>query len=81
MKEENKNPEEYKEPSTSRITIKSLAKEMGISHTTISNVWNNPEKLSVELRERILRYAEKSAFRGRISSPEPCVPASPTLLA
>lgn len=64
MKEENKNPEEYKEPSTSRITIKSLAKEMGISHTTISNVWNNPEKLSVELRERILRYAEKVGFQG-----------------
>lgn len=37
---------------------------MGISHTTISNAWNNPEKLSAELRERILDYAKTIGFQG-----------------
>lgn len=47
-----------------RITIKSLAKVMGISHTTVSNAWNNPEKLSPELRQRILQYASELGFQG-----------------
>lgn len=47
-----------------RITIKSLAKIMGISHTTVSNAWNNPEKLSPELRQRILQYASELGFQG-----------------
>lgn len=47
-----------------RITIKSLAAEMGISHTTVSNAWNNPEKLSPELRQRILHHADKLGFQG-----------------
>lgn len=56
----NNNPK----PKTERITIKSLAKDMGISHTTISNAWNNPEKLSAELRDRILNYAQTIGFQG-----------------
>ena len=56
--------DKYKKEKTAAITIKSLAKEMGISHTTISNAWNNPEKLSIELRERILRYAQEVGFQG-----------------
>lgn len=47
-----------------RITIKLLAKIMGISHTTVSNAWNNPEKLSPELRQRILQYASELGFQG-----------------
>ena len=54
----------YKTAQSAKVTTKSLAKEMGISHTTISNAWNNPEKLSVELRERILRYAREVGFQG-----------------
>ncbi len=47
-----------------KITTKSLAQALGISHTTVSNAWNNPEKLSSELRERILQYAEVVGFKG-----------------
>ncbi|WP_330986140.1 MULTISPECIES: LacI family DNA-binding transcriptional regulator [Enterobacterales] len=47
-----------------KITIKSLAKLLGVSHTTVSNAWNNPEKLSSELREQILNYAQKRGFQG-----------------
>lgn len=49
---------------TPRVTIKSLANVLGVSHTTVSNAWNNPEKLSPELRERILRYASDIGFQG-----------------
>ena len=64
IKKENKTPDEYKEVKNPRITIKSLASEMGISHTTISNAWNNPEKLSTDLRERIFSYAKSVGFQG-----------------
>ncbi|WP_318370624.1 LacI family DNA-binding transcriptional regulator [Enterobacter sp.] len=47
-----------------KITTKSLAQTLGISHTTVSNAWNNPEKLSARLRERILRYADEVGFKG-----------------
>lgn len=50
--------------SRNKITIKSLAKLLGVSHTTVSNAWNNPEKLSSELREHILSYARKKGFQG-----------------
>lgn len=49
---------------TQRVTIKSLATILGVSHTTVSNAWNNPEKLSPELREHILRYANEIGFQG-----------------
>lgn len=47
-----------------KITTKSLAKQMGISHTTVSNAWNNPEKLSEELREKIFARAQEVGFQG-----------------
>lgn len=50
--------------SKNKITIKSLAKLLGVSHTTVSNAWNNPEKLSSELREQILSYGQKKGFQG-----------------
>jgi DNA-binding LacI/PurR family transcriptional regulator len=50
--------------SKNKITIKSLAKLLGVSHTTVSNAWNNPEKLSRELREHILSYAQNKGFQG-----------------
>lgn len=64
IKNKNTTTGKYKTAQSAKITTKSLAKEMGISHTTISNAWNNPEKLSAELRERILRYAREVGFQG-----------------
>lgn len=67
IKNENQTPGEYKKQKHTRITIKSLASEMGISHTTISNAWNNPEKLSADLRERIFLMQSRSVFRDPIN--------------
>lgn len=47
-----------------KITTKSLAQALGVSHTTVSNAWTNPDKLSSVLRERIFRYAEEVGFKG-----------------
>lgn len=47
-----------------KITTKSIAQALGISHTTVSNAWNNPEKLSAELRTRIIDYAASCGFQG-----------------
>ncbi|MGL4430992.1 MAG: LacI family DNA-binding transcriptional regulator [Silvania sp.] len=50
--------------NNNKLTTKSLAKLLGVSHTTVSNAWNNPEKLSVALRDKILRYAQEIGFQG-----------------
>lgn len=47
-----------------KATIKSLAKTLGISHTTVSNAWNKPEKLSAALREKIFACAQQVGFQG-----------------
>lgn len=57
-------PKSFSKIKNKKVTIKSLAAEIGISHTTVSNAWNNPEKLSVELRERILGHARRVGFQG-----------------
>ncbi|HKM98575.1 MAG TPA: LacI family DNA-binding transcriptional regulator [Buttiauxella sp.] len=53
-----------KTDNTKNITIKSLAKELEVSHTTISNAWNNPDKLSLKLRNKILSHAQTIGFQG-----------------
>lgn len=47
-----------------KVTTKSIAQTLGISHTTVSNAWNNPEKLSTELRTQIIEYAASRGFQG-----------------
>lgn len=37
---------------------------MGVTHTTVSNAFNNPSKLSNKVREEILRYADSVGFHG-----------------
>ena len=46
-----------------RPTLAVLARELGISATTVSNAFNRPDQLSPELRDRVL-----AAFR---SAPAP----------
>ncbi|QGU05525.1 LacI family DNA-binding transcriptional regulator [Corynebacterium comes] len=48
----------------SRGTLASLAAELGVSRTTVSNAYNHPDQLSVELRERILAAAEARGYPG-----------------
>ncbi|HKM25395.1 MAG TPA: LacI family DNA-binding transcriptional regulator, partial [Corynebacterium sp.] len=45
-------------------TLASLAAELGVSRTTVSNAYNQPDQLSAELRERILRAAAERGYPG-----------------
>lgn len=45
-------------------TLKSIASKLGITHTTVSNVYNNPAKVSVALRHKILAYAASVNYFG-----------------
>jgi len=45
-------------------TLASLAAELGISRTTVSNAYNRPDQLSPELRERVLDTARRLGYPG-----------------
>src|SRR5882757_4373713 len=40
-------------------TLASLAAELGVSRTTVSNAYNRPDQLSVQLRTRVLETARR----------------------
>src|SRR5215207_9768408 len=45
-------------------TLASLAAELGISRTTVSNAYNRPDQLSPELRRRVLETARRLGYPG-----------------
>ena len=45
-----------------RATLASLAAELKVSRTTISNAFNRPDQLSSELRERVLATAKRLGY-------------------
>lgn len=47
-----------------RATLASLASELNVSRTTISNAYNRPDQLSTELRDRILQAAKRLGYPG-----------------
>ena len=47
--------------SHNRKTLASLAAELGVSRTTVSNAYNRPEQLSPKLRAKILAVAQARA--------------------
>lgn len=47
-----------------RATLASLAAELKVSRTTISNAYNRPDQLSAELRERIFAAARQLGYPG-----------------
>ncbi len=47
-----------------KIRMKDIAEVCGVSVMTVSNAFNRPDQLSVELRERILARAEKMGYAG-----------------
>lgn len=47
-----------------RATLASLAAELNVSRTTISNAYNRPDQLSTELRERVLAAAKEMGYPG-----------------
>jgi DNA-binding LacI/PurR family transcriptional regulator len=47
-----------------RATLASLAAELKVSRTTVSNAYNRPDQLSAELRERVLTTARRLGYPG-----------------
>ena len=47
-----------------RVTLATVAEALGVSTMTVSNAYNRPEKLSPELRERILAKADELGYAG-----------------
>src|SRR6201993_5443664 len=47
-----------------RATLASLADEMNVSRTTVSNAFNRPDQLSADLRERVLPTAKRLGYAG-----------------
>lgn len=45
-------------------TLASLAAELGVSRTTVSNAYNRPDQLSPELRRRVLDTAQRLGYPG-----------------
>ncbi|MDA3648516.1 LacI family DNA-binding transcriptional regulator [Saccharopolyspora indica] len=45
-------------------TLASLAAELGVSRTTVSNAYNRPDQLSPELRKRVLETARRLGYPG-----------------
>ncbi|GAA2729296.1 LacI family DNA-binding transcriptional regulator [Cellulomonas aerilata] len=50
--------------AVSRVTLQTLADELGVSRATVSNAFGRPDQLSAALRERILAKAEELGFAG-----------------
>jgi DNA-binding LacI/PurR family transcriptional regulator len=47
-----------------RATLASLAAELKVSRTTISNAYNRPDQLSADLRDRVLATAKRLGYAG-----------------
>lgn len=47
-----------------RATLASLAAELKVSRTTISNAYNRPDQLSADLRERVFATARRLGYAG-----------------
>src|SRR4051794_12004820 len=47
-----------------RVTMKTLAEDLGVSAMTVSNAFNRPDQLSSDLRERILGRARALGYAG-----------------
>ena len=52
------------DPVSERVTLLTLARDLGVSRATVSNAYNRPDQLSAALRQRILERAEELGFAG-----------------
>jgi len=48
----------------SRVTLQSIAHQIGVSRMTVSNAFSRPDQLSAELRDRILALATELGYTG-----------------
>ncbi|WP_234987105.1 LacI family DNA-binding transcriptional regulator [Halomonas cupida] len=51
-------------PPDRRMTLKDLARELGVSTASVSNAFNRPDQLSRELRQHILSEARRMGYPG-----------------
>jgi DNA-binding LacI/PurR family transcriptional regulator len=47
-----------------RLTLQTIADELGVSRTTVSNAFSRPDQLSDELRARIVEVADRLGYAG-----------------
>jgi DNA-binding LacI/PurR family transcriptional regulator len=47
-----------------KVTLQTIADEVGVSRTTVSNAYSRPDQLSDDLRDRILQTAARLGYRG-----------------
>jgi DNA-binding LacI/PurR family transcriptional regulator len=52
------------ERSDRRVTLLTVANEVGVSRTTVSNAYSRPDQLTKELRDKIMEAAERLGYRG-----------------
>lgn len=50
--------------ATTPVTMRTLAEQLGVSVTTVSNAYSKPDRLSPELRDRILATAKERGYCG-----------------
>jgi len=54
----------HRQPPRRTATLASLAAELGVSRTTVSNAYNRPDQLSPQLRQRVLEAAKRLGYPG-----------------
>ena len=47
-----------------RVTLQTIADELGVSRATVSNAYNRPDQLSPAMRERVLATAARLGYHG-----------------
>ena len=47
-----------------KVTLQTIAEQLGVSRTTVSNAYNRPDQLAPELRERVLATAAELGYSG-----------------
>lgn len=47
-----------------KVTLQTIAREVGVSRTTVSNAYSRPDQLTAELRQRILDAAQRLGYHG-----------------
>jgi DNA-binding LacI/PurR family transcriptional regulator len=46
-----------------RVTLQTIADQVGVSRMTVSNAFSRPDQLSAKLRDRVLKVAEESGLQ------------------
>lgn len=53
-----------KEDTLARVTLQTIADELGVSRMTVSNAFSRPDQLSAEMRDRVLAAASRLGYAG-----------------